>query len=496
MLETVDLKAKLGKAESKEVQDKLDLQLAQLQRDLREANIPLLVIFEGWDAAGKGSVLSRLLQPLDPRGFKVCNIGGDTPVERMRPAMRRYWLTLPPRGGISIYNRSWYRQVLDDRVEEDLTPKALQAAYERIRVFERQLADDGVAIVKFFLHISKKEQAKRFKTLSDDPAFAWKIGKNEWKRHKRYEDYYQAVEDTLRETSTPYAPWNLVSATDERFARVRVAESLASELENALRRRRAEETPPDVKPSRRRTSPLDRADLSLAVSREEYEKVLPKLQAELRRLQHLCYVNRIPVLAVYEGWDAAGKGGNIRRLTRELDPRGYEVATFAAPQGEEKTHHYLWRFWRALPKAGHITIFDRSWYGRVMVERIEGFAKTSEWTRAYREINEFEAEIVDCGSVLVKFWLHISKDEQLARFEARQNTPFKQWKITEEDWRNRNRWDEYWHAVSGMIERTSTVHAPWTIIEANDKLHARIKALETIIERTAAALKEKTKASN
>lgn len=493
MLETVDLKAKLGKAECKEIEEQLDLQLAQLQRDLRVAGIPLLVVFEGWDAAGKGSVLSRLLQPLDPRGFRVYNISPATPGEQMRPPMRRFWLTLPPRGSISIYNRSWYHQVLDERVETGLSPKALQAAYERIRVFERQLGEDRTVIVKFFLHISQKEQAKRFKALSEDPAFAWKIGKPEWRRHKHYDEYYQAVEDTLRETSTPYAPWNVVSATDERFARVKVAETLVSELENALTRRSTAEPASPVKPSRRRTSPLDQADLSLTLSQDEYDKTLPKLQAELRRLQHLCYVNRIPVIMVYEGWDAAGKGGNIRRLTRELDPRGYEVATFGAPEGEEKTHHYLWRFWRALPKAGHLTIFDRSWYGRVMVERIEGFARTEEWTRAYREINEFEAEIVDYGAVLAKFWLHISKDEQLRRFEARQNTPYKQWKITEEDWRNRERWDDYWHAVSGMIERTSTVHAPWTVVEANDKRYARVKTLNVVIDRLTAAVDSKEK---
>ena len=415
------------------------------------------------------------------------NVASSTEEQRMRPPLRLFWLMLPAHGAIGIYNHSWYLSVLNERVENGLSPAVMQAAYERIRVFERQLADDGMAIVKFFLHISKKEQAKRFQTLSKDKAFAWKVGKAERQHHKHYEEYYQAAEDMLRETSTPYAPWTVVPATDERFARVRVAETLADTFESALAASKAKRAAAR-KPRRRRTSPLDRADMTLALTRKEYDKVLPELQDEVRRLQHLCYVRRTPVVLLYEGWDAGGKGGNIRRLVREMDPRGYEVVPIGAPEGEAKTHHYLWRFWRALPKAGHFTIFDRSWYGRVMVERIEGFARPDEWGRAFREINEFEEQMVDFGTVLIKFWLHISKEEQLKRFQARQKLAHKQWKITDEDWRNRERWDDYWRAVSDMIERTSTVHAPWTIIEANNKLYARIKALKVVVKRLKAAV--------
>ncbi|MCP4639328.1 MAG: polyphosphate:AMP phosphotransferase [bacterium] len=489
MLETVDLKARLGKAEYKETQDALDLRLAQLQRDLREAGIPVMVVFEGWDAAGKGSVLSRLLQPLDPRGFDVHTILPQTDQERMFPPMRRFWLRMPGTGEIAIFDRSWYRQVIDERIDEKLKERAIQEANERIRVFERQFADDGGVIVKIFLHISKKEQAKRFKKIGEDPAYAWKVGKAEKRRHKRYDDYAEAVEDMLRETSTSYAPWTLVAATDQRFAGIRVAETLASAFEQALANKGAEGNV-ESQSAPRRTSPLDRVDLTQAVPVDKYRKELDKLQTELRRLQHLCYVERRPVAMLYEGWDAAGKGGNIRRLTRELDPRGYEVVPVAAPQGDERTHHYLWRFWRRLPKAGHFTIFDRTWYGRVLVERLEGFAKPEEWMRAYREINEFEAQLAEYGMVVFKFWVHISKEEQLARFEARKVNPHKQWKITDEDWRNREKWDDYWHAVSGMIERTSTAHAPWTIIAGNDKRHARLQALRTVVEGVSAALKE------
>ena len=479
MFETLDLKARLGKEEYRAAQETLDLQLGDAQRRLRAAGIPVLVIFEGWDAAGKGSAIGRLVQPLDPRGFKVHNATAPTPLERMYPPMWRFWKLLPPRGTMAVFNHSWYRGVWNDPLEAGVKLNMAEA-YEQIRVFERQLADDGVVILKFFLHISKETQAKRFKALQKDPAFSWKVGPDEKKRNKQYDKYLALAEDMLRETSTPYAPWTMVSGTDERLRSVRVAEVLASAFEMALARPApAPAKTPVLPPSR--TSPLDHLDLDVTLASGEYEKRLPKLQEELRRLQYLCYRKRMPVVIAFEGSDAAGKGGAIRRLTRELDPRGYEVVPIAAPDGVEKQHHHLWRFWRALPKAGHFTIFDRTWYGRVLVERVEGFARPEEWMRAYREINEFEADLVAYGAVVVKFWLQISQEEQLRRFNDRQNTPEKRWKITDEDWRNREKWDDYRIAVSTMIEHTSTTHAPWTIVEANDKCHARIKVLDTAV---------------
>ena len=490
MLETVDLDASLNKDEYKKTQEALDLRLAELQRGLRTAGVPVIVVFEGWDAAGKGTVMARLLQALDPRGFKVHTVKPPTEEERMRPAMWRFWRMLPDNGIIHFYDRSWYLQVLEERLDGELSADQMRSAYERIRVFERQLTDDGALIVKFFLHISKKEQSKRFKKLLADTAFAWRVGAEEKEQNKHYEEYAGAVEDMLRETSTPNAPWTLVPATDERFARVKAAETLVAAFANPLTHTAS--LTAVTEPAPRRTSPLDRVDLSLTAPEEVYAQEMPRLQEELRRLQHVCYKRRKPVVIVYEGWDAGGKGGNIRRLLRQLDPRGFDVIPIAAPQGDERTHHYLWRFWRAVPKAGHFAIFDRSWYGRVMVERIEGFATYPEWARAYREINEFEADLANYGTVMIKFWLHISKEEQLARFEDRQNTPEKRWKITDEDWRNREKWDAYWMAVSDMIERTSTLHAPWTIVEGVDKRHARLKTLRVATERIAAALGEKT----
>lgn len=483
------LDAALRKKEYSQAMEGLDARLGELQRALRSASIPVLIVFEGWDTAGKGSTIGRLVQAIDPRGYKVFHVEAPSPLEKLFPPMHRFWNLLPARGNIAIYNHSWYQQVISEPFEnKDLSPTLLAAAYERIRVFERQLSDDNAVLVKFFLHISKKEQAHRFKALLKDPAFSWKVGEPEKKRHKHYDKYAALIEDMLRETSMPYASWNLIPATEERFRNVQVAEKLVAAFEQALQRSKPQVSAPV--PTPRRISLLDNVDLSQTVSKEKYQKKLPELQFELRRLQHIAYTQRKMVVLLFEGWDAGGKGGAIRRLIAKLDPRGYEVVPIAAPEGEEKRKHHLWRFWRALRKSGHFTIFDRSWYGRVMVERVEGFAQPEEWMRAYREINEFETELVEYGAVVCKFWMHISKEEQLARFEARQRTPGKEWKITDEDWRNREKWAVYKEAISDMIEKTSTLHAPWTIVEGNDKRYARLKVLETVIERLSAGLKK------
>lgn len=227
---------------------------------------------------------------------------------------------------------------------------------------------------------------------------------------------------------------------------------------------------------------LERIDLSKTLSREEYRQRLAHFQVRLGQLGYQVYVQKRPVIIVFEGWDAGGKGGSIKRMTEALDPRGYAVHPIAAPTGEDKTHHYLWRFWRRLPEKGQIAIFDRSWYGRVMVERIEGFCTEGEWKRAFREINQFERMLVDFGTILIKFWIHIDRQEQLARFEAREKTPYRAWKLTDEDWRNREKWDLYLEAVEDMLLKTSTITAPWTIIEGNSKFHTRVEALKTAVE--------------
>jgi polyphosphate kinase 2 (PPK2 family) len=300
------------------------------------------------------------------------------------------------------------------------------------------------------------------------------------------------------------APWHVIAAEDRRFATVTIFETICDALKGSLDRldeleesakghdakQRVDGTDDEVDAAgveattseRPGEGLLDSADLSLTVSREDYDERLDRYQARMRKLQYEAYKNKIPIVIVYEGWDAAGKGGNIRRLTQGLDPRGYEVVAIGAPNDIEKRHHYLWRFWREFPKAGRITIFDRSWYGRVMVERVEGFCTEAEWRRAYEEINEMELQFRRFGAVLVKFWIHIDREEQLRRFEERQKIPHKKWKITDEDWRNREKWDAYLVAIEEMLARTSTKHAPWTIVESNSKHYARLKALKTAIK--------------
>jgi len=484
MLDTLDLDAKLSKAEFKKTHDALELKLAELQRQVHAAEIPVIIVFEGLQASGIGRAISRLLRPLDPRGYKVHMFNEPNVEEALRPPFWRYWMFTPACGLISIYDRSWYGPILE---EKWTGPEA----YERARTFERQLTDDGTLITKFWLHISKEVQAKRYKKLERDPSHSWRVTKEDWALNRRHAEYCRLVDAMLAATSTANAPWTLIPAHDNRYMSVQIAQTLEAALENALEQKKHNDsrTPYCPQSPPRPQSPLDSVDLTLRLKRDDYEKQLKKLNKELLRLEGLIFVHRIPVIVAYEGWDAAGKGGNIKRLIAGLDHRGFSVIPIAAPEGDEKTHHYLWRFWRHLPKAGHITIFDRTWYGRVMVERIEKFATPNEWTRAYQEINEFEQELTAFGTVLVKFWIHLSKQEQLRRFKLREKTPHKQWKITDEDWRNRKKWNQYHTAVSAMIEQTSTPNAPWTIIEGDDKLHARIKALKTTTNAINQALK-------
>lgn len=497
MLELVDLKKKISKEEYRKVFPELEIRLGQCQRDARRAGVPVVIAFEGWEAAGKGTVINRLTQALDPRGFKVHPVNAPDEAERLHPWLWRFWRELPAAGTFALFDRSWYGRVLVERVCGVTKKKDWQKAYGEIEQFERQLTDSGVVLVKFWLHIGKGEQKRRFKSIEENPATSWKIGKEEQTQQRDYRKWLAAVEEMLERTGTADAPWTVVEATQARYARVKVFETVLGAVRNELDRRASQPAKkpkpmaaPKTSPRRQRTV-LSRVDLSLSLEREPYEERLDALQERLFALEHELYVARVPAVIVFEGWDAAGKGGIIRRLTRGLDPRGYEVVPVAAPSDEEKARHYLWRFWRHLPKAGHVTIFDRSWYGRVLVERVEGFCTRDEWTRGFREINEFEQHVADFGTVIAKFWLHLSSEEQLRRFKAREKTAHKKWKITDEDWRNREQWRKYEIAAVDMLQQTSTTYAPWTIVEADGKLHARIKALETVAQALEKGLKRR-----
>jgi AMP-polyphosphate phosphotransferase len=487
MLKNIDLTREVPKAEYKGLKAETDLKLAALQRQAKALGIPIIVVFEGWSAAGKGTLVNELILPLDPRGFSVYSTRGPTEEEAFYPFLWRFWRQTPTRGRLAIFDRSWNRRVVADRVAGLIKGQRLRQAFDDIRSFERQLTDEGMVIVKFFLHISRGEQRRRFDVLRSSAATAWRVTKEDLQQHERYAEYLAATEDMLTETDADYAPWTVVEAHDRRFATLKIFSTVIDVLERriATLARKGDNPPqPERLPTVDifRTTALDHVDLSKSLTPEEYAVRVKKAQGTLRELEHEIYLRRVPVVIAYEGWDAAGKGGNIRRLTQNLDPRGYEVVPIAAPNDVEKAHHYLWRFWAQMPKAGHIAIFDRTWYGRVLVERVEGFCTEAQWRRAYREINAMEQHMVHFGAVVLKFWLHIDSDEQLRRFREREGMPHKQWKITDEDWRNREKSAQYREAVEEMLYRTSTPYAPWTIVESNCKRYARVKVLETVCE--------------
>jgi AMP-polyphosphate phosphotransferase len=540
MLDQIDLERSIAKPEYKRRLRELQQRLYDMQQALFEARRPAVIVFEGWAGTSKIGTIGQLTRRLDPRGLRVHPVTPPRTFETQYPWLYRFWLKTPSYGELAIFDRSWYRQVLADRTKEQIGAADWLGRCEDIVAFERQLADDGAVILKFWLHISKHEQARRFHKLESDRLTAWQVTDEDRWQHKHYDQVLAAVEDLLPRTDTPYAPWLTLPATDKRYMRIAVLETVLSTLEtrlghangrhntnheddfdasgSAFRRGPAlhpaprnpdegkglsngsngqnaatathtngDEHKPNAAP-RAQLRPetagmLSRLDLSLRLDQKVYEHELKELQVQMHLLGLEVYRQHRPVALVFEGWDAAGKGGAIKRLTEKLDPRGYIVHAIAAPSGEDKAHHYLYRFWRRLPARGEIAIFDRSWYGRALVERIEGFAREDEWQRAYAEINEFERQLVEFGTIVCKFWLHISPDEQLRRFEERKNVPYKAWKLTDDDWRNRDKWPYYEQAVDEMLLRTSTPAAPWTVVESEDKRFARIKVLRTVVRR-------------
>ena len=495
MLEKIDLSKKVDKKTYRRVMDEAEEKLGLLQRECKDAGIPVILVFEGMGAAGKGVQINRLIQALDPRGFDVYACDRPTEDEQMRPFLWRYWTKTPAKGRIAVFDRSWYRSVQVDRFD-GLTPEdKLGDAYQDILSFEKQLCDDGTVIMKFFLYIDKDEQKRRFKKLEGSKETSWRVTDEDWNRNKYFGRYLKMNEEMLEKTDTDYAPWVIIEAVDKDYAALKIASTVMDRLEYELEHSRPEEEKTaqgqEAKIRERfKNGVLSGIDLSKSLTEEEYKTRLKKLQKRLAELHSELYRLRIPVVIGFEGWDAGGKGGAIKRLTSNLDPRGYRVNPTAAPNDIEKVHHYLWRFWNNVPKAGHIAVFDRTWYGRVMVERIEGFCSEAQWRRAYQEINEMESHMANAGAVVLKFWLHIDKDEQERRFRERQANPAKQWKITDEDWRNREKWDQYEEAVNEMLIRTSTTYAPWIVVEGNDKRYARVKALQTVVDALEKKIKE------
>ena len=470
--------------------DKARAGLYELQLKIKEAKLPVLVLLEGWSAAGKGSVIGRLIKNIDPRFFRVAAMARPTEEDLRRPFLYRFMKDIPGAGSFAFYDGGWIEQTTTEFLRGQLYEQDYAARLESIQRFERQLTDNGYLVMKFFLHIDREEQQRRLDTLRADKDTAWRATDFDLWQNTHYKKCRKVFDHALAMTNTPAAPWYILDASDPKWTELQALETLVQGIHVALQNQ-AKSVP--LLPN---TFPLVTMPLLSQVTlegktleEEDYRRQLKALQKQLGELHNWLYRRRVPVVIAYEGWDAAGKGGNIKRLTEALDPRGYEVVPIASPEPYAKARHYLWRFWTRLPKDGHIAIFDRTWYGRVMVERLEGFCSENDWQRAYNEINEFERELTDWGAVVIKFWVQIDKQTQLLRFNERQNDPAKQWKITEEDWRNREKWDAYETAVNEMLQKTSTANAPWHILESVDKKYARIKALQITADALEKALR-------
>ena len=470
---------------------KLRAALLKAQYDLlKDKSFPVIIIIGGVDGAGKGETVNTLNEWMDPRHIVTHAFGEMSDEESELPRMWRYWRAMPPKGHIGILFGAWHTDPIVNRVVGKISNTQLGLAMEKIVRFERMLVDEGALILKFWFHLSKQAQKKRLQAFESNTKTRWRVTDTDWERFKLYDKFRKVSETALRETSTGYAPWIVVEGTDPNYRYLTVGRTLL----DALKRRLAGDRPAVSRPAALPKPALDgrtvlsRLDYSKTITHKTYNRKLEKYQGELNQLsRHKKFRNK-SLIIVFEGVDAAGKGGSIRRITGALDARYYNVIPVAAPTEEERAQPYLWRFWRNLPRIGRVTIFDRSWYGRVLVERIEKFCSEQDWMRAYREINDFEEQLVEAGDIVLKFWLTITKEEQLRRFHEREKTPFKSFKITPEDRRNRKKWNDYERAVCDMIERTSNDRAPWILVAANNKYSARIMILKALCERMAAAL--------
>ncbi|MBK8908021.1 MAG: polyphosphate kinase [Rhodospirillales bacterium] len=523
MFRTAELGRTIPKNEYHEKLPMLRAELLEIQQHLKSRKFPTIVVFSGVDAAGKSETINTLNEWMDPRWLITRAYGPPSDEMAERPEYWRFWRDLPPKGRIGLFLSCWYSRPLLDRVHGRTSEAEFDEALDRVIAFENALADDGALFVKVWLHLGKAAQKDRLRALEKDPLTRWRVSKTDWDHWHLYDRFVAAAERLITRTSTGHAPWNIVEGVDKRYRSVTVGVTLRDAILKHFHRRDvmrhaaaeyralthgATLTTPDraaidEEPTEGASTPaklsatvihipnisiLSRLDMDQKLAKNDYSKQLEACQGTLNRRFRRAKELGVSAILVFEGWDAAGKGGAIRRATAALDARDYQVIPMAAPTDEERAQHYLWRFWRHLAGAGRMTIFDRSWYGRVLVERVEGFAYEPEWRRAYAEINDFEDQLVRHGIVLCKFWLHITKDEQLARFRAREQVEYKRWKLTEEDWRNRQKWDLYDAAVNDMVERTSTTLAPWTLVEANEKRFARIKVLQTITDGLKAAI--------
>ena len=481
MLKDFEGKKKENKSALNEEIAALQSKLLEQQQLLMQAKLPVIVLIEGWAAAGKGSLIKEFISELDPRFYHVESPKILPEAEERYPFLYPYMKAIPVNGKVTFLDSGWMENVVRKYLRHEITKEDYRHRIRQVNEFERQLRDGGYVILKIFLHVPKSVQYERLRDLVENPATEWRVDKEDLWQHREYKRFMEAYDEFMEKTGDT-AGWHILDGSRHKTATRDALRLLVQRIERAVQEGRYEGVTAEEDFPLKEMPLLSEVDLSLTMDSDEYKKELKKLQSRINELHNILYRRRIPVILCYEGWDAAGKGGNIRRLTYALDPRGFDVHPIASPLPHELSRHYLWRFWTRLPRTGHICIFDRTWYGRVMVERIEGFCSEKEWRRAYHEINEFERMLTEWGAVVLKFWIHVDQDTQLERFTDRQNTPEKQWKITDEDWRNREKWAEYEVAVNDLLQQTSTKNAPWYIIESNDKRYARIKTLRIIVK--------------
>ncbi len=487
MFEAAEVGSEVPKDEYEAQLDQLRIDLVNAQYDLQRAEFPVLVILVGDDRPGVSDAVNRLNEWMDARYVRTHVFGEHTDEERGRPRNWRYWRALPGRGQLAVYTGAWVLGTLGEHLRGDIDDAGLERRLRHMERFERALADDGALVVKLWIHLPKDEFKKRVKKAlkaqksAKKNGSAGKLDELDVRIYERYDEMVPLAERVLRSTNSG-AAWRIVEGTDARFRDLTVARSILS----ALQARLSDEAPPPA-PAPAPAGPeapsvLAGVDLEASLARPQYRKERDALQGRLRQLSRDARRHGVSSVLVFEGWDAAGKGGVIRRLTQAMDVQDYRIVPVAAPSDEELRHHYLWRFWRQLPRAGRLLIFDRSWYGRVLVERVEGLTDEAAWRRAYSEINDFEEQLIEHGMLVAKFWLHVDPEEQLRRFELREQTPYKKYKITAEDYRNRARWEDYESAVSEMVANTSTELVPWRLVSANDKRHARVEVLRAVCD--------------
>jgi AMP-polyphosphate phosphotransferase len=492
MLESAEVGHRIDKRQYAREEPRLRESLVLAQFDLaRKQRGPVLLIIAGVLAAGRHETANQLTKWMDPRHIGVAAFGAPAPEEVVRPPAWRWWRKLPARGRIGIFMGGWYADAIDAHYAGDLDDARLDEHLMRIRQQEEMLAAEGVVLLKYWIHLSKAAQKQRVAQIEADPDERWRITRDDRKAMRSYNKGRPVWEHVLSATSLGIAPWYVVEGTDERYRDLTIGKLTLEALRKAVAVKRAPVAADTAAPAPAvigNVAVIRSLDLTRKLSKSKYEDALPHYQGRLFKLVRDKRFRDHALVLGFEGLDAAGKGGAIRRVTAAFDAGRYEIVPIAAPTDEERAHPYLWRFWQHVPARGGITIFDRTWYGRVLVERVEGYCSPSDWMRAYDEINQFEHDLTQAGIVLCKFWLQISRAEQLRRFRAREKTAFKRFKITPEDWRNRRRWNDYEQAVADMVDRTSTERAPWSLVEAEDKRYARVKILRVICERLEEAL--------